>query len=51
MVVFNLHSLVNGQMLKAEEIDFVEDPAETMDGVPVGDEMNQPAEDPSDGKN
>ena len=45
-------SLVNGQMLKAEEIDFVEDPTEIIDGVPVRDEINQPAEDPAPyGKN
>ena len=34
-------------MLNPEEIDFVEDPTVTIDGVPEGDEMNQPAEDPA----
>ena len=40
-------SLVNGQMLNPEEIDFVEDPTVFIDGVPQEDEMNQPAEDPA----
>ena len=39
-------------MRKPEEIDFVEDPTQIIDGVPVEDEMNQPADYPAPfGKN